>query len=51
MGKVLAVLAGMSVEELERIPDQLHISGTSVSISEVAKLTMDAQKCRVVKSQ
>lgn len=43
MGKVLAVLAGMSVEELEKVPDQLHISGTSVSMSEVAKLMVNAQ--------
>ena len=43
VGKVLAVLAGMSVEELEKVPDQLHISGTSASMSEVAKLMMDAQ--------
>lgn len=43
VGKVLAVLAGMSVEELEKVPDQLHISGTSASMSEVAKLMVDAQ--------
>jgi hypothetical protein len=43
VGKVLAVLAGMPVEELGKVPDQLHISGTSASMSEVAKLMMDAQ--------
>jgi hypothetical protein len=33
----------MSVEELKKVPDQLHISGTSVSMSEVAKLMVNAQ--------
>jgi hypothetical protein len=43
MGKVLAVLARMLAEELEEVPDQLRISGTSASMSEVAKLMVDAQ--------
>ena len=43
MGKVLAVLARMSAEELEEVPDQLHISGTSTSMSEMEKLMVDAQ--------
>jgi len=43
VGKVLAVLAGMSAEELEKVPNQLHIFGTSASTSEVAKLMVDAQ--------
>lgn len=40
MGKVLAE---MSVEELEQVLDQLHISRASASMSEVVKLMVDAQ--------
>ena len=42
IGKVVAVIAGMSEAELEEVPDQLHISGTSASTSEIAEL-MNAQ--------
>ena len=38
IGKAVAVIAGMSETELEKVPDQVHISGTSASISEVAEL-------------
>lgn len=43
VGRVMAVLAGMSEGELEKLPDQLHISGTSASMSDVAKLMTNAQ--------
>jgi hypothetical protein len=43
VGKVLAVIAGMSEAELEKVPAQLHISGTSASMSEVAELMANAQ--------
>ena len=39
------VLAEMSVEELEQVLDQLHISRASASMSEVVKLMVDAKTC------
>lgn len=46
VGSVLAVLAGMSEGEREKLSDQLHISGTSASMSEVAELMTNAQSMR-----
>jgi hypothetical protein len=43
VGKVLAAIAGMSEADLGKVLDQLHVSGTSASLSEVAKLMMNAQ--------
>jgi hypothetical protein len=43
VSRVLAVLAGMSEAKLEELPNRLHISGTSASMSAVGRLMSKAQ--------